>query len=65
MSVKTYLEKPYPIRGNIILTTPKEITTEIIETINPKKTPVFDFVMGKILKHLQRKVIVKLKHCSE
>lgn len=46
----------------ITFTIPKDIFTKIKENINLQKTPEFNLITGKFLRHLQRKTIVKLVH---
>jgi hypothetical protein len=44
----------------IPLVTPKEVSEEIMNNLNPKKAPGFDLITGEILKNLKRKASVKL-----
>lgn len=46
--------------SEIKLATPKEVSNEIKDNINPKKAPGFDLITGEVLKNLPRKAIVKL-----
>lgn len=55
----TWTEQPQ-MKQKIKLTTPKEVATEIKNSINPRKSLGFDLISGVILNKLPRKAIVKL-----